>query len=378
MTTYKSTAVISIVMVTAIPYAAASAVDDHDDGDRREHERPVHLRDVHLADFARRRVLDVQAGAVSELNGLAGERERAGDQRLRGDDRGRCGDCHERQQRPLGGEQKEGLRRGLSIDEQQRSLTEVVEEQGRQNEPEPGHSNRPPAEVTHVGIQRLAAGHDQKDRAEHRHTVKPMLSEEHDCVPGIDRFEDDRFAHDPHDAQCRNRNEPEHHDRPEKPADPVRAIALNAEDDAKDSDRYRNDIRFEERRGDFQAFDRTKHGDGGRDHAIAVQEGRPEQSEQHQRRVDRSAAFARRQQCRERQDPALAVVVGAHDDGDVLDRDDDQQRVDDERQDAEHVFVGGRHGMRAEEALAQRIQRTGADVAVHDSQGRESKRQRAA
>ncbi len=53
---------------------------------------------------------------------------------------------------------------------------------------------------------------------------------------------------------------------------------------------------------------------------------------------------------------------------DVLDRDDEQQRVDDQRQHAEHVLVRRRHGVRPEEALAHRVQRAGADVAVDDAE----------
>ena len=42
-------------------------------------------------------------------------------------------------------------------------------------------------------------------------------------------------------------------------------------------------------------------------------------------------------------------------------------RIDDERQDAEHVLVRGRHRVRAEEALPHRVERAGADVAVDDT-----------
>ena len=76
-------------------------------------------------------------------------------------------------------------------------------------------------------------------------------------------------------------------------------------------------------------------------------------------------------QCGQRQDAALALVVGAHDDHDVFDRDHEQQGIDDERQDTKHVLVRRRHGVRAEEALAHRIQGTGADVAVDDAKGGE-------
>ena len=82
----------------------------------------------------------------------------------------------------------------------------------------------------------------------------------------------------------------------------------------------------------------------------------------------RASAHQRQQ----REDAALAVVVGPHDEDQVLDRDDDDQRPEDQRQHAEDV---GRAStamrVRAVEALAQRVQRAGADVAVDDAERRE-------
>ena len=90
-------------------------------------------------------------------------------------------------------------------------------------------------------------------------------------------------------------------------------------------------------------------------------------------------SFPLRQERGQREDPAFALVVGAHDDGDVLDGDDDQQRIDDQRQHAEDVRFGGRHGVRAEEALAHRVEWAGPDVAVDDAdrgQGERNQRPR--
>jgi hypothetical protein len=76
----------------------------------------------------------------------------------------------------------------------------------------------------------------------------------------------------------------------------------------------------------------------------------------------------RRRQSGEGEDAALAVVVGAQDEDAVLDRDDEDERPEDERQHAEDV--GGRRGdgVRAVEALAQRVERAGADVPVDDAE----------
>ena len=54
------------------------------------------------------------------------------------------------------------------------------------------------------------------------------------------------------------------------------------------------------------------------------------------------------------------------------------ERVDDERQHAEHVVVRRRHRMRSEEALPDRVERTRADVAVDDAEsGKREREQRA-
>jgi len=73
-------------------------------------------------------------------------------------------------------------------------------------------------------------------------------------------------------------------------------------------------------------------------------------------------------QCRQSEDTSFSLVVGAHHDHHVLDGDDEHEGVDDEREHAEHVLVRRRDGMRSEEALFERVQRTGADVAVDNAE----------
>ena len=83
-------------------------------------------------------------------------------------------------------------------------------------------------------------------------------------------------------------------------------------------------------------------------------------------------------QRRQREDAALAGVVRAHHDGDVLDRDDDHERVDDERQHAEHVFRRRRHRMGAEKAFPDRVEGARTDVAVHHADGGQRERKQRA
>ena len=153
----------------------------------------------------------------------------------------------------------------------------------------------------------------------------------------------------------------------------MRAELLDDEDADDDRHRQRQDVGLEQRRRDVQPFNRAEHGDRRRDHAVAVQQRRAEDAQQHERGLAAPGPFGQKR--RQREDAPLALVVGPHHDHDVLDGDDDDQRVQDQREDAQDVFVGGRYGMRAEEALPNRVQRTGADVSVDDSDGGQRERQ---
>ena len=78
----------------------------------------------------------------------------------------------------------------------------------------------------------------------------------------------------------------------------------------------------------------------------------------------------------QREDAAFALVVGAQHERDVLDRHHEHQRPEDQRQHAEHVVVRRRHRVRSEEALAHRVERAGADVAVdHAERGQGERKQ---
>ena len=60
----------------------------------------------------------------------------------------------------------------------QRTLAEIVQRQGRQRHEQPSKANRAPAEMTKIGVERLAAGHDEEHGAERCQADDPMLREE--------------------------------------------------------------------------------------------------------------------------------------------------------------------------------------------------------
>ena len=121
---------------------------------------------------------------------------------------------------------------------------------------------------------------------------------------------------------------------------------------------------------DFEAFHGAQHGDRRSDHAIPVQQRRTDQSQRDYglapERV-RIAPLLLKNERQQRENSALAVVVRAHYENDVLDADDDYQRPDDQREDAVDVVGGWLDAMFELEAFAQRVQRTGTDVPVDDA-----------
>ena len=75
----------------------------------------------------------------------------------------------------------------------------------------------------------------------------------------------------------------------------------------------------------------------------------------------------------QRQRAALALVVGAQQDDDVFERDDDDQRPEDQRQHAEHRVAGRRAvgADRGDHRFAEGVERARADVAVDDADAAE-------
>jgi len=183
----------------------------------------------------------------------------------------------------------------------------------------------------------------------------------------IDRNEDARVLEDAVDPQCRDRDKPHDHHRPERPADARRSERLEREQRNENRDRSRDDVRVDRGRRDFQPLERREHRDGRRDGAVAVDQGRAEQAHGN----DGRPPFALdAQQRHQGEDAALAVVVDAHRDRHVFDRGDDDERPDHERQCPERdARVGVLAGQR--EHGFERVERARADVAEDDPEGRE-------
>ena len=163
--------------------------------------------------------------------------------------------------------------------------------------------------------------------------------------------------------------EPHDHDRAEEHADGAGAAFLDHEQEGQDAERQRNHVGLQRRRHDFHAFHGREHGNGRGDHAVAVEQRGGENAEQGhgpgQARIFRMLG----DQGEQRQRTAFPAVVGTHDDGDVLGRDQGHDRPEDQRQDAEDVFRRHRDRMVAVEDFLESVEGAGPDVAENDTDG---------
>ena len=176
----------------------------------REHERehgdqqqPVDPRDVDLARSFLRGVSDPQPRQVAELDGLMRDRERAGDDRLRGDDRRGGGEEDQRQLPPGRDEQEERAADAGRVAQDQGALSQVAQDAGGEDEDQPGARDRRAAEVPHVRVQRLGAGDREHDRGQREERDPEMAEEEAQRVAGRQRLQDLRVAGDAAHADTR-------------------------------------------------------------------------------------------------------------------------------------------------------------------------------
>ncbi len=256
--------------------------------------------------------------------------------------------------------------------QQQTALAQVVQRQRGKGDQEPGQANRLLAEVAHVGVQRLGARQRQHHGAQGNEGNEAVIHQEGRRVQRIERGQDGWRLDDVDHAHAGQRGKPQHHDGGKIAADAGRAVRLYRIQRHQHHHRQRHHIRTEGGRGHFQALDRRQHGNGRRNHAVAIEQGGAEDADHHQREMPaRQAADGRQHQRHQGHDAALAAVIGAQHQGHVLERDDQGQAPENQRDNTQQV-LGRQHQAvgRVEDGL-QGVQRTGADIAVNDADGRQ-------
>ena len=104
------------------------------------------------------------------------------------------------------------------------------------------------------------------------------------------------------------------------------------------TDGDRQDVGVELRCDDLETLERGEDRDRRRDRRVAVEErGAGDAEDDEERRPPPGGAL---REGEERERAPLAAVVGAQDQDDVLERDDQDQRPDQQRDDADHLAVG--------------------------------------
>ena len=224
--------------------------------------------------------------------------------------------------------------------------------------------------MSHVGIERFGSRNDENDGAHREKRGHRIGGEELERVQRIERGDHGGPSRNFDHAERGQRHEPHAHHRAEHRADRRGAALLDREQHEHDHDGDRNDPCVQAWRDHLQPFDGAEHRDRRRDHAVAVEHRRAENAEANEPPAPARVVFeSARHKRSKRKDAAFPAVVRAHDQRHVLQRDDDHQRPEKRRQDAEHVVVRQRERVRPGERGAQRVQRARADVAVDDADG---------
>ena len=256
---------------------------------------------------------------------------------------------------------------GGRMPQHERALTKILQRQTGKGDRQPGRADRTFSEVAHVGVQRLGARHRQEHAAQNDETQEPVADQQVDAIIGTDSAQDLRGLDDLAHAEDRQHQEPDHHDGAEIAADAGGAARLGHEQADQDRSRQRQDNRSEQvakTRRVAQQLNRGQHGHRRGDEAITIEQRRATDPE-HEDEQRPSAERPLRQR-HQRQRAAFALVVGTHDENDVLDRHDDDQGPEHQRDDAKdrrltdpaaNVRERGPHG----------VERAGADIAEHDA-----------
>ncbi len=164
---------------------------------------------------------------------------------------------------------------------------------------------------------------------------------------------------------------PQQHHRPERAADGSGTIALHHKQQQQDHGGSRHRVAGEILACELQPFDRAQHRDGRRDHAVAVEQRRADQAEGDKITVA-PMPFCPGQR-HQRQNAALAVIVGAHDHQRVFQRNDDDQRPENQRQAAERAEFVVMTLICFGDGL-KNVERTGADIAIDDAERRDQRK----
>ena len=177
-----------------------------------------------------------------------------------------------------------------------------------------------------------------------------------------------------HYSDYRDDGEPQDHHRAEDAADASGATLLNQKKCEQHNDGQRQHETVQRRRRNANTFDCAEHGNCRRDHAVAIEQRGAAEGEQDQEIAGALASRALQGEGQQSKDSTLALIVGTHDQEDVFDRDDNDQRPENHRQNAKHVFCIERKPVLGVEALTKGVDRACSDIAEDDTERGEAQR----
>ena len=260
--------------------------------------------------------------------------------------------------------------------EHEGALSEVVEDERGEDERDPGRDDGLAAEVAEVGVKRLGPRDGEEDRAEDDEADRAVFDQEGRGPCRAEGPQDGRVVDHGEHAERAEREEPDRRDRAEEQGDGGGAAPLHGEEDRDDDDRDRQHPGLERGRDELDAFDGREDRDRGRDHRVAREERGAGERQQEDR--DRPPPDGEARKRVEREHAAFAPVVGAQEHHDVLDRDDQDERPDEEREEPQHLGFGhAAVAARDAHGLAEGVDRAGPDVAVDDADRAEGEREEA-
>ena len=227
--------------------------------------------------------------------------------------------------------------------------------------------------MTEIGIERLAAGNREKYQAERHQPNMAMGENKLDGVSWIDCYQHPGIIANVQSPGDRDRDEPDRHDGSKKCRNPRGPAPLHGKKCKQDGDCQRQHDVLGSRHHELQSLDRGEDGDGRRDHGIA----KKHRSSDHAEAQDRDCPVAQRSRRErgQRQRSALPVVIGAQEDQHVFERDDDNQRPQNERENAENDAARERRVVRGcDGGLPECVERTCTDIAINDANAAECER----
>ena len=218
-----------------------------------------------------------------------------------------------------------------------------------------------------VGIQGFGARDAQHHRAQDDEGHTGLAPDEAQRVVRTQRRKNFRMAEDLPYTQHRQAGKPQQRDRAEELANACRAALLHREQRQQHQQRQRQHELAKVRRHHLEAFDRRQHRDGRRDDAITIEQRSAEDAYRQQHGAQPGLVLDRlRGQGQHCHQPTFAIVVGAQHQRDVLQRDDQRERPEQDGQHTIHIGMGERYMAGAKDFL-DGVQHAGAYIAVHHS-----------